>query len=498
MAETTKKFLDFTGLQKYDELLKAKVAADIKVVKDDLDTRKVKDTANSDTITWSKGADGTYTASVAGNVVVDAEYQTVKTKATNSAAAWTKFLAGSNVAYPDGITPALKDLATTASVEKAIDDGDSSTLASAKSYADSLAGNYAPASHTHTIADVTGLQTALDGKAASDHNHDTVYSKLDHNHDDAYDAKGAADGALAAAKAYTDDKVDGKFDAAGAANAVKTAVIGNDSDDKDTLTIKGAKKYADSVAATAKSDAISGANTYTDGEITKVNDKIEAINTSIAGGVHFIGISTSEITDKGTQTPTISGWTGPVKTGDIVINNAGAEFIWDGTKWQKLGDTTAELERIAGLEGHVNTLIADENTIGSVKKALKDAKAFTTSEINTLVTSGKVKENADAIAILRGAATVEGSVAKALKDAKDYADTKKSEANSYTDGEITKLKSPTGQVGINTAAIATLNSNSSTEGSVDYKIAQAVSNIEASIDTITEAEISGLFTPVQS
>lgn len=486
MAETTKKFLDFTGLSKYDELIKKKIAADIKGVQDDLDTRKVKDTANSDTITWSK-VDGTYTASVKGVVLDNDDYADVKTKATQSAAAWTKFLEGITNLYPDNVAPALKDLAT----KKEVTDGDATTLASAKSYADGLAKNYAAAHHTHAIDDVTGLQTALDGKAASDHNHDDVYSKLGHNHDDAYDAKGAADTAFANAKAYTNDKVDGKFDAKGAAATAET----------------NAKAYADSLAvnydaagsaATAKTEAISAAKTYTDGEITKVNDKIAAIKTSIAGGVHFIGISTSEITDTGTQTPTISGWTGPVKTGDIVINNAGAEFIWDGTKWQKLGDTTAELERIAGLERHVNTLIGGENTTGSVAKALKDAKTYTDGAINTLVTTGKVKENADAIAILRGNATVEGSVAKALKDAKAYADTKKAEAISDTDTKIATLVGSTGQVGKNTAAIEKLNANDKTVGSVDYKIAQAVSNIEASIDTITEAEITGLFTSKQS
>ena len=478
MAENTKKFLDFTGLQKYDELLKAKVAADIKVVKDDLDTRKVKDTADSDTITWSKGADGTYTASVKGVVLDDANYADVKTKATQSAAAWTKFLEGITNLYPDNVAPALKDLAT----KKEVTDGDAKTLASAKSYADGLASNYAAAHHTHAIADVTGLQTALDGKAASDHNHDDVYSKLDHNHDAAYDVNGAAAQALADAKAYADDKVDGKFDAKGAA----------------AQALADAKTYADTnfdakgAAETARTEAISAANSHTNTEIGKVNDRIAAINTSIAGGVHFIGISTTEITDTGTQTPTIDGWTGPVKTGDIVINNAGAEFIWDGTKWQKLGDTTAELERIADLEGHVNTLRGDENTTGSVAKALKDANTYTDGKITALVTTGKVKENADAIAILRGADTVEGSVAKALADANAYADTKKSEAISHTDTKISDLVTK-GQVKTNTDAIATLNGNSSTVGSVDYKIAQAVSNIEASIDTISESEISGLF-----
>lgn len=494
MAENTKKFLDFTGLQQYDKLLKDKVAADIKVVKDDLDTRKVKDTADSTTITWSK-VDGTYTASVKGVVLDNADYAAVKTKATQSASAWTKFLEGSTGAYPDGITPALKDLATKKETSDALASAKSYTdgkvdgkfdavgsaaqaLVDAKSYADGLASNYDAAGAAaqalkdakkyaadQDTANLATAKTYAEGQAA------TALASAKSYADglaDNYDPKGSADTALADAKSYADGK----------ASAAETA----------------AKSHADSVAATAKTEAISAANTYTDGKIKVVNDAISSINTSIAGGVHFIGISTSVITDKGTETPTIDGWTGPVKTGDIVINNAGAEFIWDGTKWQKLGDTTAELERIADLEGHVNTLIADENTAGSVKKALKDAKTFTTNEINTLVGStGQVGKNTAAIAILRGAETVEGSVAKALKDAKGYADGKKKEATDYTDTKIAELVGSTGQVGKNKAAIATLNGNASTAGSVDYKIAQAVSNIEASIDTIPESDINSLF-----
>lgn len=40
----------------------------------------------------------------------------------------------------------------------------------------------AAVTHTHQIADVSGLQTSLDGKASTTHNHDTVYSKLGHAH----------------------------------------------------------------------------------------------------------------------------------------------------------------------------------------------------------------------------------------------------------------------------------------------------------------------------
>ena len=488
MAETTKKFLDFTGLQKYDELLKAKVAADIKVVKDDLDTRKVKDTDDSDTITWSKAENGTYTASVKGVVLDNADYADVKTKATQSAAAWTKFLKGSTGAYPDGITPELKDLATKAETSDA--------LASAKSYTDGK----------------------VDGK---------------------FDTVGSAAQALKDAKAYTDGKVDGKFDTVGSAaqaladakkyaadqDTANLATAKTYAEEKATAAETAAKAHADGLASnydaagsaataeqnakayadglaknydaagsaeSAKNAAISAANTYTDGKIAEVNETISGINASIAGGVHFRGV-VAELP----VTP-FAGYT----NGDIVIVG-NKEYILNKPSdsegiWSELGDTTQESQRITALEGDVKILRGADTVEGSVAKALKDANTHTDGAIDTLVKSGKVKENADAIAILRGADTVEGSVAKALKDAKAYADTKKTEATDYTDAEILELVGSTGQVGKNTAAIATLNGNSSTKGSVDFKIAQAVSNIEASIDTITESEISGLFTPKQS
>lgn len=43
-------------------------------------------------------------------------------------------------------------------------------------------GVYAALAHVHLVGDVTGLQTALDAKAASTHNHDAAYAGLSHVH----------------------------------------------------------------------------------------------------------------------------------------------------------------------------------------------------------------------------------------------------------------------------------------------------------------------------
>ena len=45
--------------------------------------------------------------------------------------------------------------------------------------------------HTHPVSDVTGLQTELDGKAVTGHNHDLAYSPVGHNHDLVYEPKNA-------------------------------------------------------------------------------------------------------------------------------------------------------------------------------------------------------------------------------------------------------------------------------------------------------------------
>lgn len=510
MAENVKKFLDYEGLKTYNGKIKAYADNAASTAAGNVNTNirndyKVKDVDKTDNgkVALTLNENGVVGVTVNADVVKDSEYSTVKANANNSAAAWDKFLEGITDLYPNNVTPGLKDLATTASVTKAIKDGDDTTLAAANAYADGLAKNYdaAGSAEAAKTAAISAANTYTDGVATTTLNSAKSYADgLAKN----YDAAGAAAQALVDAKAYTDTEI-GKVNtttsnlrrdlgektaAAGTDTAfgrIKAleGTVGNASSGlvKDVAAnasaitalrglhadngVGGKKNVATEVSEgvnakvgaidgtvkdyvdTAKAGAISEANTYTNTEIGKVNDKIATINTSIAGGVHFIGISSSVITDKGTETPTIEGWNGTVNKGDIVINNNSEEFIWDGTKWQKLGDTTKESQRITALEGHVNTLIGGED--------------------------------------------VDGSVAKALKDAKDYADTKKTEANSYTDTKIVTLVGPTGQVGINKAAIETLNANAETEGSVAFKIAQAVSNIEASIDTITADEINALF-----
>ena len=70
----------------------------------------------------------------------------------------------------------------------------------------------------------------------------------------------------------------------------------------------------------------------------QARDDIETIRSAIAGGVTFMGETTTELTDGSTtSTITINGSSVTATKGFLVVYNS-KEFIWDGTKWVELGD----------------------------------------------------------------------------------------------------------------------------------------------------------------
>ena len=67
---------------------------------------------------------------------------------------------------------------------------------------------------------------------------------------------------------------------------------------------------------------------------------ITAADLGLSGAMHFLGTSTAEITDHGTQKPTIDSKAVNPAVGDVVLYNH-LEFVWDGSKWEKLGDESS-------------------------------------------------------------------------------------------------------------------------------------------------------------
>ena len=183
------------------------------------------------------------------------------------------------------------------------------------------------------------------------------------------------------------------FDAAGAASAVQTALIGTVQDASSANTINAAKKFAtESIstaidtlnlnAVTAGTGQVIGTVAQTDGAVTAqlktlAADDIPAIPTSkvtnldttlagkqdtlvfntaynadtnkaatmtdvqnavagLSGAMHYIGEST---TDPSTGTATVEGHEDWV-AGDVVTYNA-KEYVYDGENWRELGDESS-------------------------------------------------------------------------------------------------------------------------------------------------------------
>lgn len=66
----------------------------------------------------------------------------------------------------------------------------------------------------------------------------------------------------------------------------------------------------------------------------------QAIGAAVSSALHYRGISSTIITDGGTETAVIDGQPLVVQSGDVVIYS-GFEFLWENNVWNKLGDDTS-------------------------------------------------------------------------------------------------------------------------------------------------------------
>lgn len=143
-----------------------------------------------------------------------------------------------------------------------------------------------------------------------------------------------------------------------------------------------------SAGATDIAFPVTSVSAGTNGELVKVNvtstssdvkislDDSNLVNT-IQGGTHFAGLTTTVLSDGSTtNTIVIGGKNYTAKLGDIVISSISSdiktddgsdvslqiEFIWDGTKWNELGDSTANAKRLTSHDIRLDELESTVDT----------------------------------------------------------------------------------------------------------------------------------------
>ena len=321
--------------------------------------------------------------------------------------------------------------------------------------------------------------------------------------------------------------------AQGYVNTAKTALEGTTTDTDESVTIAGAKKYADKVAGAAATNA----NTALTDKIAELKNTDKAVDNQFVTAVKEAnGIVTVErkalVADDIPELAQskISGldtalagkqdnltFDGTYEAGTnnaatvSTVNAAKTALIGDASATTTDGNTIADVrryvdaktkgiasdtaltalgERVTAAESEIDTLQEAIGTNGSVTKAIAAAKKAgddAAAAVKTLE-NGKVKDNADAIAAINNAET------GILKQAKDYADDKDTAiaaAKKAGDDAAAAVKTLSeGQVTTNKNDIATINGKlgTVTEGKT---IVDMISDAQTAA-TYDDKEVRGL------
>ena len=87
-------------------------------------------------------------------------------------------------------------------------------------------------------------------------------------------------------------------------------------------------------------NVVTGSVTQSNTGFVTGGDVYSAIAAAVTSALHYRGISSTALTDGGTETATIGGVALTPQSGDVVIYG-GFEFLWENNVWNKLGDDTS-------------------------------------------------------------------------------------------------------------------------------------------------------------
>lgn len=323
-------------------------------------------------------------------------------------------------------------------------------------------------------------------------------------------------------------------------NTAKQALEGAENDTDESVTIKGAKKYADKVAKTASDNA----GTALTNKIAELKNTDEAVaNQFVTAVKEANGVVTVErkalvadnIPELGVSK--ITGLQGLLdgKQDTLTfdsnyaagVNNVATVSTVNTAKSDLIGNTSAEAtttdgNTIADVRRYVNTktqvlasnealtqlsnkVTVNTNNIksiqdsladgGSVSNAIADAKKAGTDAAKAVSTleNGKVKANADAIAAINNAETGILKQAKNYADGKDTAIAEAKQAADNAAAAVTALEN--GKVKVNAEAITAINNKIGTipDGKT---VAQAIEDAKTAA-TYDDTALAGRVTVIE-
>ena len=134
-----------------------------------------------------------------------------------------------------------------------------------------------------------------------------------------------------------------------------------------TITITASKvanaTHADSATNATSANKVANALTLQIGGTTKATFdgssaktfNVTAADLGLNSAMHFIGSATVSIDDHSTTDPKITGYNfSKAQAGDVILSQSETghfEFVWNGTKWEKLGDESSYALKTTTING---------------------------------------------------------------------------------------------------------------------------------------------------
>jgi len=282
----------------------------------------------------------------------------------------------------------------------------------------------------------------------------------------------------------------------------------------------GAKSQTIAVSVTTKT--VSGATAGDDGlaKASDVKSYVDGAVAGLSGAMHYIGTTTTEVTDGGSEQPTIGG--SPVTeltAGDVVLYG-NQEFIWNGSAWELFGDEgsyalkTISISAGTGLTGGGNltenrtiSLSTESQTsLGRADSALQSVSHGTDGDYVTVTVGSKTGSAGSYDQAISAAVTVQ-PVSKA--DSSNMGLAEASDVKSYVDGQLangnitiaanteTASGSHSGTFVVN--SVTTQNGSVTAVGSVEVEAAGAAAAVlGTSSDTASSMTVYGVKAYVDS
>ena len=228
---------------------------------------------------------------------------------------------------------------------------------------------------------------------------------------------------------------------------------------------------------------------------------------------HFLGASSTAITDGGTQKPTIDSVETTPHAGDIVVYNNG-EFIWGGSAWVELGDLSG-----LGSLAYKNSASGSVTPTGTVSKPTFTGSSSTVTITATDNTNGNYQPKGSISGIAwtgasmtsTGKFTPAGSISVGTTTATATVSAASSGTTTYTPGgsvgtptisvktagSTTSINNPTSKTVVTDMSVAEPSSTAATGALAYYSVSGETLTFKQIVET-TGASISTTATTVKT